>query len=79
MIRKSGVKLLAALIVMAAVFAPFQAALQAAEKPHTIVVTDYPDIHAAVAAARKLGVGRIYVPAGIYYLDKTLDLSLIHI
>jgi len=46
-----------------------------AKRPHTIVVTDYPDIHAAVKAARDLGVGRIYAPAGVYVLDKTLDLS----
>jgi hypothetical protein len=45
------------------------------KRPHTVVVTDYPDIHAAVAAAREQGVGRIYAPAGVYVLDKTLDLS----
>lgn len=45
------------------------------KKPHTIVVSDYPDIYAAVAAAKAKGVGRIYVPAGVYVLDKTLDLS----
>ena len=44
-------------------------------KPAMIVASDYPDLHAAVAAARTLGVGRVYVPAGVYYLDKTLDLS----
>ncbi len=74
MARKSSKKILAAIIIMAAVFA-CRGTLQGAERPHTIVVTDYPDIHAAVAAARKLGVGRIYVPAGVYYLDRTLDLT----
>ena len=45
------------------------------KKTDIIVATDYPDLHAAVAAARSLGVGRIYVPAGVYVLEKTLDLT----
>jgi hypothetical protein len=39
------------------------------------VATDYANLHEAVAAAREHGVYRIYLPPGVYYLDKTLDLT----
>ncbi len=44
-------------------------------RPAMVVVTDYPDIYTAVEAARTLGIGRIYIPAGVYNLDRTLDLT----
>jgi len=68
---------LVAALLLALLFAlvPCAGQTETPRRPHTIVVTDYPDIHAAVAAARELGVGRIYVPAGVYVLDKALDLS----
>lgn len=46
-----------------------------AQKPDRIVATDYPDLHAAVEAAKTLGVYHVYVPSGIHTLDKTLDLA----
>ena len=47
----------------------------AVPKPEKIVATDYPNLHEAIEAAKRLDVYHIYIPSGIYYIDKTLDLS----
>ena len=47
----------------------------AGERPNRVVVTDYPDIYAAIEAAKRLRVHDIYIPSGVYLLDKTLNFS----
>jgi len=45
------------------------------EKPPIIVATDYPSINAAIEAARNMRVPRVYIPAGIYEVTKSLNLT----
>ncbi len=44
-------------------------------KPHIIIATDYGSIQEAIDAARELEVYHIYVPSGVYYIDKTLNFT----
>jgi len=45
------------------------------KKPPIIVATDYATVNAAVDAARKLNVNRIYIPAGEYEITKTINMT----
>lgn len=73
--KATGFLVVGLALAASAAFGAPDAAQRTAEKPTVIVATDYEDIHAAVAAAKELDVYRIYVPSGIYVLDKTLDLT----
>jgi len=46
-----------------------------AKKLGYIVATDYPSINDAIAAARETGMYRIYIPAGVYEITETINLS----
>jgi len=45
------------------------------KKPDKIIATDYGSIQEAIDAAKRLEVYHVYIPSGIYYIDKTLDLT----
>ena len=47
----------------------------AKQKPDRIIASDYKTLQDAVDAAKELGVYHIYIPSGVYYLDKTLNLT----
>ena len=44
-------------------------------KPTKIVASDYPSIQAAIDATKELGVYHVYIPSGVYVLDKPLNLT----
>lgn len=40
-----------------------------------IIATDYDNLHEAVQAAREKGIYHVYMPSGVYILEKTLNLT----
>ena len=60
------------LMVLALLLPTF--ALAADAKPARVTVTDFPSLQAAVDALPE-GGGEVVLPPGVYYLDKTLDLT----
>jgi len=53
----------------------FSAEQKEKARPAKIIATDYGSIQEAIDAARELGVYHIYVPSGVYYVDKTLNFT----
>lgn len=73
----SIVELFASLVIVASFLfgSAAVAQVQNGKKPDTIIATEYPDLNAAVDAAKRLQVGRLFMPAGVYKIKKTLNLS----
>lgn len=46
-------------------------------RPAMIVATDYDSLYEAVEAARRLEAYRVYIPPGIYDIEKTLNLTML--
>ena len=75
--RKCGIVCLAAALLSLIVAADTVFGEEPAEikKPEKIVATDYASLQQAIDAAKRLKVRHLYMPPGIYDIDKTLNLT----